>query len=217
MQSDSVNVGGGNSTSTNYGLEDTVGEAGTGEGASASFNLHAGYQQMQEVYLAMTAPGNVVLSPSIGGTTGGQANGATSVTVTTDSPAGYELMIRASGAPALTSGGNSFADYAASAANPDFSWNVPAADSEFGYSPEGSDIAQGFKDDGAACNTGSSDTANSCWAGLTTSDVVIAERLSSNQPLGTATSIKFRAESGTSHVQPAGSYAATTTITAIAL
>lgn len=45
IQNDSVNVGGGNSTSSSFILEDTTGEAGTGRSSSASFKLDAGYQQ----------------------------------------------------------------------------------------------------------------------------------------------------------------------------
>lgn len=70
IQSDSVNFGRqGNSSS--YRLEDTLGEVATGDSASASYNLHAGYQQMNVVYLAMTSASDVTMSPTLGGITGG--------------------------------------------------------------------------------------------------------------------------------------------------
>jgi hypothetical protein len=101
LQSDSINFAGGLSTSSNYSLESTAGEVATGESDSASYSLRAGYQQMQEVFLSMTAAPNVTMSPALGGLTGGTANGSTSVVVLTDSPSGYQLTIAAESAPAL--------------------------------------------------------------------------------------------------------------------
>ncbi len=48
VQIDSVNFGGGNSSSASYGLESTQGEVGTGDLSSASFKTKAGYQQQFE-------------------------------------------------------------------------------------------------------------------------------------------------------------------------
>ena len=53
---DSVNSGGTeDSTSTNYNLRDTIGEAGTGVGSSANYQLSAGYRagDTQEPFLAL--------------------------------------------------------------------------------------------------------------------------------------------------------------------
>jgi hypothetical protein len=217
IQSDSVNFGGGDSSSSNYRLESTAGEVATGEGGSANYNLKAGYQQMQEVYLAITNAADVTLSPAIGGITGGTSNGSTNITVTTDNQAGYSMTIKASSSPALTSASGSFADYTPAGADPDFTFGIPSNTSEFGYSPEGTDIAQAFKDNGSACNTGSGDTADKCWKGLSTTASTITLRSSSNHPNGTVTTIKFRAESGTSNLQPEGTYVATTTLTVLPL
>jgi hypothetical protein len=54
LQSDSINIGGGFSSSTSYIQESTVGEVATGISDSSSYSLRAGYQQMQEVYISMT-------------------------------------------------------------------------------------------------------------------------------------------------------------------
>lgn len=216
VQSDSVNFGGGLSSSTNYRQESTAGEVGTGYSGSASYKLHAGYQQMVPTYLSISVT-PVSLTPVLNTTGGGVANGSTDVTVSTDDVAGYELYIKASSSPALVSGGNSFADYVPAGASPDLTFTVAAANSTFGFSPEGSDIVQKFRDNGSVCNTGSSDTANSCWAGLTTTDQLIAKSTVGNHPSGTATTLKFRVQEGVSHVQPSGLYTATTTVTAIAL
>jgi hypothetical protein len=217
IQSDSINFGGGFSTSSNYRLESTAGEVGTGESDSENYALKAGYQQMQEVYIAISGAANVTMSPSIPGVTGGTANGSTTVTVTTDSPAGYELTIASETSPAMQKGADSIADYAPAGANPDFTFTTGAADAHFGYTPQGTDVVQRFLDNGASCNTGSSNAALSCWDGLSMTPETIASQTTPNHPGGTVTTVYFRVGVGGSVVQPAGVYAATTTLTALAL
>lgn len=219
IQSDSINFGGSRATSSSYVVEDTLGEVATGISTSTSFTLRAGYQQMQESTISMTAVGDVSMSGSIGGVTGGVANGSTSFTVITDNQAGYEATIQATSSPALVLAGlDDFPDYSPSGLNPDFAFSVPSNESAFAYTPEGDDIADRFKDDGVdTCATGSSDTADACWDGLSTSATTFVERTSSNHPAGTETTLKFRAESGSNHIQIAGTYYATTTVTALSL
>jgi len=218
IESDSINVGGGYASSTNYQLESTAGEIATGESASSNYKLKAGYQQMHEVYLAMSPAADVTMSPNIGGITGGTANGSTTVAVTTDSAAGYTLTIFASGSPAMQSGVNTIADYTPSGAAPDYTFTTGATDSHFGYSPYGPDTVQRFLDDGASlCNTGSSNGTATCWDGLSTSDATIASAGSANHPNGATTTIYFRLGIGGSVGQPEGVYVATTTLTALAL
>ncbi len=217
IESDSINFGGGLSTSSNYTLESTAGEIATGESGSASYNLKAGYQQMHTAYISISGATAVTLSPTIPGVGGGTSNGSTTVTVITDSAAGYSLSIKASQSPAMQKGGDSILDYNTTG-DPDYSFTTNATDSHFGYSPSGVNIVQRFKDDGvSACNTGSNDTALACWEGLTTSDVTIAQSTSSNHPLGATTTINFRVGIGGSVIQLAGTYIATTTLTALAL
>ena len=214
IQTDSINTGGTLSTSTSYTAEDTLGESGVGTSSSASYQIKAGYQQMQQVYIAISAPGNVTLSPNIPDV-GGVANGLATWTVTTDNMAGYSMNIRASGTPALQSGINSFANYVTAGADPDFTFSTPLAASRFGFTPEGGDIVQRYKDNGSVCNSGSSDTASACWAPLLTTPETIVNRATPNHPSGSATTVRFRAESGTSNVQPVGTYTATSTLTVI--
>lgn len=217
IQSDSVNFGGGLASSTNYSLESTAGEIATGESNSTSYALKAGYQQMVNSFISITAASPVSMTPSIPGITGGTANGSTTVTVTTDSPAGYQMSIRASASPALTKGGDSIADYVP-VGNPDFTFTVGAGNALFGYSPSGVDTIARFKDDGASlCNTGSFETALACWDGLDTVDENIAQRTSANTPNGSTTTVNFRVGVGASSSQSAGIYTATTTLTALSL
>lgn len=217
IESDSVNMGGGRSSSTNYSLESTAGEVGSGVSSSTSYVVSAGYQQTLVDYLSLSAAANVTMSPSLGGLTGGTADGTTVVTATTDSAAGYQLTIVASTSPAMQKGSDTIADYTPSGANPDFTFSVPGGVGEFGFSPEGTEIAARYKDDGAACNTGSGDTSLACWDALTTSARVIANRTSGNHPDGTATTLRFRTGLGANSGIVNGDYYATTTLTAVSL
>lgn len=215
---DSINVGGQDGSSTSYGLFDTVGEIATGDSASGSYGLNAGFIGAQLTYLAISSGSDVTMSPAIAGVSGGAGTGSTVWTVTTDNPAGYSLLIRADTNPALRSASSDFADYTTAGGIPDFLWSVAAADSEYGFTPEGADIIQRYLDNGSACNSsGGSDTADRCWDKLTTSDQQIAESATGNHPSGTATTVKMQAEVGSSHIQPNGAYEANITVTAVAL
>jgi len=217
LQSDSINVGGGLSTSSSYTLESTSGEIATGESSSATYALKAGYQQMQEVFISLSGAANVTLSPSIGAG-GGTAVGSTTATVITDGVAGYELTIKASNSPAMQSGANTIADYAPAGAAPDYTFTTGASDAHFAYSPYGDDTIARFLDDGATnCNTGSSNGVATCWDGLATSTEAIASASSANHPSGKATTIYFRLGVGASAAPADGTYVATTTITALPL
>ena len=217
IQSDSVNIGGERQTSTDYYLEDTIGEVATGLSTSTSYNIKAGYQQMQEIYIAVSAFSEAVMSPNIGGLTGGISNGFSTITVITDNPSGYTTSIKADSSPALATSSYSFVDYTpSSTSTPDYIWSIDNTTSEFGFTPEGFHIIQKYKDNENACATGTQDTVNSCWYNFLTSDETISQSYSANHPSGTETILKFRAESGSSHVQVAGEYKATITITAVA-
>ena len=218
IESDSVNFAGDRTTSTNYVLESTAGEIATGRSTSPSYRLNAGYQQMQEVYIALSAVADVVMDGSIPGLTGGTAQGSTTVSVTTDSRAGYQLTIAAENEPAMQKGSDSIADYESATSNPDFAFNFEATEAVFGFSPEGVDVASRFLDDGnALCNTGSNETTNRCWDGLATTSRVIASGASANHPTGATTTVVFQVGVGGAVGQPPGLYIATTTVTALPL
>lgn len=217
IQSDSINFAGGLSTSSNYTLESTAGELASGVSSSTNYSLKAGYQQMQEVYIAITGADNVTMSPSIPGVTGGTANGSTTVIVTTDSPSGYELTIESETTPAMQKGADSIADYTPLGSDPDFSFTTGAADAHFGFSPEGTDIVQRFKDDGGTCNAGGGDVTLACWDGLSTTPQTIASYAGANHPEGETTTVYFRVGVGGSVIQAPGVYIATTTLTALSL
>lgn len=218
IQSDSINVGGGYATSTSYVSESTVGEVASGESASASFALGAGYQQMQEVYLALTGGAHVEMAPAIAGVSGGMAHGSTTVKVTTDSASGYTLTIQSSHSPSMRKDGDFIADYVPEGGVPDFSFDTTAIESHFGYTPDGVDVVQRFKDDGVdTCNVDTANTAFACWDGLRTAAEEIAASTDANHPAGATTTIHFRVGVGGSVIQAPGVYTATTTITAMPL
>jgi hypothetical protein len=216
LHSDSINFAGGLSSSTNFVSESTVGEVGSGESASGAYALRAGYQQMQEVYLALSNVSNVNMSPALSGVTGGTANGLTSVRVTTDSPSGYSLSISASGNPAMQSISDTIDDYIPTG-SPDHSFVAGVNDAFFGFSPEGVDIVSRFKDDGFLCNIGVLNGVDTCWDGLSTVAQTIASAPDANHPLGATTTLKFRVGIGANVGKAPGVYIATTTVTALPL
>ncbi len=218
LQSDSINFGGGRSTSSSYTQESTFGEVGTGESDSSSYRLRAGYQQMQEVFISVTTPDTVTLEGTLGGITGGESNGSTTVTVVTDSPSGYQLSITAEAAPAMQKGSDTIADYVPdSTPNADFVFTTAPTEAHFGFSPQGEDVVLRFLNDGDSCGEGSSSTLLRCFAGLSTSSEVIAVGAGANHPVGTDTALQFKVGIGGSVGVPPGTYVATTTLTAIPL
>lgn len=216
MQSDSINFAGGLSTSSNYKIESTAGEIATGNGESSNYKLRAGYQQMQEVYLALSGATNVLMSPALSGVTGGVSNGSTTVTVITDSPAGYSLSIQSEGTPSMRSLSSSLNDYVP-VGNPDFSFITGVSDAHFGFSPEGADTVPRFKDNGSLCNIGSLNSTLACWDGISTTSKTIARSVDANHPQGSTTTIRFRVAIGSGVAQAPGTYTATTTLTALPL
>lgn len=215
--SDSVNVGGSDtSSSTNYKIGDTLGELGTGDSSSATYFMHAGFWQMQSSYISITSPSDLALA-SIGGISGDNTEGTLSWDVLTDNATGYSLNIKTLTIPALASPEDSFADYTPAGADPDYDFSIASTESAFGFSPEGTDVNARFKDNGVACNTGSGETSGKCWDGLSLADQTIAGSTSSNHPSGTTTTVRFHAESGSAHIQTAGSYSASIVVTAVTL
>jgi hypothetical protein len=216
IQSDSINVGGGFGSSTNYTVESTAGEIATGDGASTNYSLRAGYQQMQEVYLSMSAIDDVVMAPSIG-LAGGTSSGTASFLILTDSLSGYTVTVAAEANPALRSGVSSIANYVPAGAVPDFTFTTGSSEAFFGFTPEGSDIVARYKDNGAACGVGGLDTVGVCWDTLATTSRTIVTGTSANHPSGATTTLRFRVTAGAGAGVIAGSYAATTTVTALPL
>lgn len=218
LQSESINFAGGLSTSSSYTQESTLGEVATGDSDSASYSLRAGYQQMQEVFISISTPDTVFMEGPLGGLTGGESNGSTTVTVITDSPGGYQLLITAESAPAMRKGSDTIADYTAdSAPNPDFMFTTASDEAHFALAPYGADIISRFQNNGSLCAVGSSITPLRCWIGASTSPQMLAQGTGANHPGGATTTLQFKVGIGSQMVVPAGTYVATTTLTALPL
>ncbi len=195
IMSDTINIGGENSSSDNYMLSDTLGEVGTGYSNSGDYYIHAGFWQMQESYISISNPSDLPLSP-IGGINGEASEGTISWLITTDNFAGYSMSIEAATTPALASGSDSFEDYSPSGADPDYDFSIASNTSAFGFSPEGVDTSGRFRDTDSVCNSGTGETSSKCWDGLSTSPQTVFQRTTSNHPDGSTATIRLRAESG---------------------
>lgn len=170
--------------------------------------------------VAMTCGTTVSMSPSIGGYSGGTANGTATCNVT--STGAYHIALNATGSPALIhrtlGSGTNFANYTPSTANvPDYTWSVAGTAAEFGYTISSTKPATVFKNDGGACNAGSNNPDGSkCWLNASTTPVTVISDTDNSGSHIVAHYFKFQAESGTSNVQPQGWYDATIKITATA-
>lgn len=217
LESDSLNFGGGAGASANYSLQDTLGEIATGYSSSAGYNLHAGFQQLRESFISLTAPSTVNLLPALGGISGGVSNGSSTVTVLTDSPSGYQLSIEVENSPAMQKTATStIADYVpASYPASDFGFSAtPAGQAYLAFTVSGNDAFSRFLNNGTACGVGSASTPETCWDGLSTTSKLIAIG-SANQPNGEETKLYFRVGIGVDAMVESGEYIATTTITAL--
>lgn len=226
VQFDSVNFGGGYGNSSDYNLQDTLGEIGTGFSSGTDFGLGAGYQQMSLNYLALGVNADTVNLANISGLTGGTSSGSVTWTVTTDNTAGYTLSVKAVSTPALVcvsggcaAGSDHLGDYApVTPGTPDYNWAILSTTSSFGYTSEGSDIVSKFKnedDDDYACGVPSEDAVDRCWYGFSTVNEAVAQSVASNHPVGATTTLKFQAEAGSSRLQSLGNYQAQIIVTAV--
>lgn len=216
IQSDSINMGGGFSSSTNFTSESTAGEIATGGSDSENFTIQAGFQQMQESFISISPVDAVVLQPSLGGVVGGVANGSSTVTVITDNSAGYSLRIVSATSPALQSETDAIDDYQPVAAA-DYSFLYGVGDAVFGLSPTGADVITQFLDNGSVCGVAGTSNAERCWVGSSTTQQELARTAGSNHPDGATTTIHFRVAIGSGVNQPPGTYVGTTTVTALPL
>lgn len=217
MQSDSINFGGSQGTSTNFIMEDSLGETGTGISSSTHYYMSAGFEQIDGTYyLSMTAPISLAMLPNIPGLTGGSSSSTAEIGMVTDNPAGYSLIIQTTTNPALKSGANSFANYTLSSSIPDLDWQVGSSASEFGFNPSGTDVVTRYKNSAGQCDTGGgSSEIDKCWDVLTVAERIVSQTLASNYPDTSTTTIKFKAESGSLNKQPIGTYQTTVVVTGV--
>ena len=170
--------------------------------------------------ISIDSPADVDMSPDIPGMTGGNSDGNCTWTVITNNLAGFNMGLTASTTPAMQDvSANSFADYTPAGAPPDFDWSVAAADSEFGFSPYGTttpaNVAAAFKYTGTTCNSGTTTADGKCWRGFNGATAIpVFSRSTPTTSSGEAEKINYKATSGASHFQIAGTYHAYITATA---
>jgi hypothetical protein len=93
IDADSINMGGSQSNSANYKMEDTVGEMGTGESASGSYIMKAGYQAMSGYppYLSFSITDNTVSLGTL--SVSSASTDIAAFTVSTNASNGYSVTI----------------------------------------------------------------------------------------------------------------------------
>ncbi len=229
IQFDSINSGGERQTSENYIMEDTIGEMATGISSSESYNLYAGYQQMNETFLSISDGADINMSGlDMDNST---STGSTSWTVITDNAAGYKLEVYANATSTNACARyylcnsdtqEEFADYQeASGTTPEI-WNTADGNYEFGFSAYGEDVTDVTWGSGSSCGSGTSLPQDLFYRGFNDENdsgpetIEIANRGSGTGAGGIVTNFCLGAVQSNVYA-PSGVYTATTTARATAL
>lgn len=215
IQSDVVGSFGAPRESTNFKINDTGGEIGTGISTSDSYDLGAGFWQTASEYQISIACDSMVIMGNITGT--GQSalttNSAT-CNVDTDNPAGYSLTWKASDVDMISSTEplDKINSYTPDSAGVPETWSIDATTSEWGgHLGSASDTVN-------TTTWGSEDSyTNGKWINIGTTDLEIASRPDRSEIGGDSEVLWFGAEIGANKNQPAGEYDVSITVTAVAL
>ncbi|MFA5926339.1 MAG: hypothetical protein WC831_05465 [Parcubacteria group bacterium] len=150
--------------------------------------------------ISLNTPSDVTMAPDITGT--GSSTGSTTWTVTTNNSAGWKLEVNTDQASTMHSGSDVFADYSETADGTPEAWLVAPSAAEFGFGATGSYVETKF---GVDKYMGFNSTTK--------------EQVSHNsaETAGDSTTVTFKAEVGSSKLQPTGAYASTVTATATTL
>ncbi len=169
---------------------------------------------------------NIVLSPSIDVSVGGQASGQTQVVVITNDHLGYSMTVNASSSLGMIGNASTtlyIPAYVTSVpGTPDFTFSTPANTAYYGYTVEASttsDLATAFKDNSSICGViAGSDTADRCWISASTTPYTVINRASVTPLSGATTTLKFLVviNANPNPGIPNDTYVATTTLTATA-
>jgi hypothetical protein len=116
INADVIGVGGGLGSSSSYKLFDTAGEPVIGIGQSTNYNMKAGFAYMINYSLSFLVDSNTVDLGTV--TPGSSATGQSTLTVTTDSWGGYDMLISENHPPLHTNATTTIADYACPIATP---------------------------------------------------------------------------------------------------
>lgn len=165
--------------------------------------------------LSMTDPADVLLSPDIGGMTGGASTGNTSFTVITSNTAGFSTTVQSSDQLSHITLTDYFKDYTTAA--PTFTWSNPV-DSGFGYNVVSTVAAPAFKNNGtSACGSGTSNDITHCWIGFSTATPYTILTTNTAQKTGVTATINLQAYLAPNQQFSDGSYTTTITVTSTCL
>jgi len=165
--------------------------------------------------IAITSPVDIAMSRNLT-MAAMTAVGTTTWNVKTNNVTGYNLTIKATSTPAMTSGANSVANYQTGAPN---TWAVTSGAAAFGFSVFGSDVATATWGTGSSCS-GAADvpSASLKYMGFTTttSTPVLANRVTTTAFAGTDTTVCLAVEQNAFYI-PSGTYTATIIATAVTI
>lgn len=177
-----------------------------------------------------TVASDVVMSPSIGGITGGTSNGSTQFAITSNDVAGFRVTVQATTSDGRmvgnASSSNSISGYTTSVPGvPDKTFAVNnASGSAFGYTVDATtttDVPASFKYTGSTC--GGAGATNGgltyCWIAATSTPYTIINRsMPTFNGIPASSTIAFRVmiNANPNPTIPNDTYVATTTLTAIA-
>lgn len=218
IPSDVVSSGGGDGAkSTNYLLDDTIGESNIGFGRSLSYDLNAGYRQPNGgTYLALTCDPITSLGTI---TFTGQATADGTCTVVTDNDAGYALTWQV-----RTGSGGVGTGYLISTTPPHTDRIAPFSPTVPG-TPQTWSVAANTARWGGRLRSSSTDTdvkwgtdlVSDKWLNVGTGSYTVVSRSSRTSVSGSVEVFQYRTEVAPNAIVPNGLYQTTVTLTASAL
>jgi len=215
---DSISSFGTLSSSSNFSIEDTGGEQGTGNMSGASFGLSGGFEQQDGlVIIAIDCDDSIAMGSIIqDGKSNLTTNSATCHIITNNSN-GYSLTLKATD-PDLSSGSDTISPIATASTTPAVWDETTVSDTASGWGYRLSDLstiddAKWGTNDQSGVNYGT--TAKWYKATDTGYQIVAAATETSNE--GDNEILNFGVEIGSDKIQPTGSYSTTLTITATTL
>ncbi len=218
IPSDVVSSGGGDKAhSTNYLLDDTIGESNIGFGRSSNYDMNAGYRQPEGgTYLAMTCGSSVDMGTI---TFTGRVTGSGTCMVITDNDAGYALAWQVrTGSGGVNTGSlisttpphsDRIRPFAPAIEGTPQTWSVGVVEARWGArlrsSSDDTDVKWG------------TDNVTDKWLNVGTGSYTVVSRTSRTSVTGSNQIFQFRTEVGAQAIQPNGLYETTVTFTASAL
>lgn len=189
IQTDSFNTSAKDLSSGSYRMRDTTGEISSGDISSTGFKLRAGFQYMQETYLALVAPANITMS-NIDLTQDSAIGTGDAWNVKTDNPAGYILSLNTDKTNTLSSPNDAFTDFSGTPQT----WSVSNT-YEFGFSVYGADVSTATWGTDSSCGNSGVPSGTLKWRGFNSSTAIsVASVNSRTSTPGTDTVLCVAAE-----------------------